>query len=210
MIFPIWANYNNSLTWIKAIKGDDFPQSNHDFRGSVAVRSWWNLPSSMIPYRCLQLLSQALQLQMGFRGILRAWAFCNQDININAFGIRMMGLWILSLGKYLGKLNIIFHWPELLGHKRGWCPLLTVISNEGEQWGRYNLPRYYEWEYEWWNIGENHGEIHCIYNGEQNIDGVIGIRMGFYKVVPPFDSVQLVQITPISMVFVGDIVFMGL
>ena len=21
----IWANYNNSLTWIKAIKGDDFP-----------------------------------------------------------------------------------------------------------------------------------------------------------------------------------------
>ena len=26
-----------------------------------------------------------------------------------------------------------------------------------------------------------------------------------YKVVPPFDSVQLVQITPIAMVFVGDI-----
>ena len=27
----------------------------------------------------------------------------------------------------------------------------------------------------------------------------------FYKVVPPFDSVQLVQITPITMVFVSDI-----
>ena len=24
----------------------------------------------------------------------------------------------------------------------GWFPLLTMISSEGEQWGRYNLPRY--------------------------------------------------------------------
>ena len=25
----------------------------------------------------------------------------------------------------------------------GWFPLLTMISSEGEQWGRYNLPRYF-------------------------------------------------------------------
>jgi hypothetical protein len=24
----------------------------------------------------------------------------------------------------------------------GWFPLLAMISSEGEQWGRYNLPRY--------------------------------------------------------------------
>ena len=39
-----WANYNNSLTWIKAIKGDDFPDPNYDFQGSLVVSSWWNLP----------------------------------------------------------------------------------------------------------------------------------------------------------------------
>ena len=37
--WSIWANYNNSLTWIKAIKGDDFPQSNYDFQGSLVVSS---------------------------------------------------------------------------------------------------------------------------------------------------------------------------
>ena len=30
----------------------------------------------------------------------------------------------------------------MLGHKRGWFPLLTMIPSEGGQWGRYNLPRY--------------------------------------------------------------------
>ena len=28
----IWVNYNISLTWNKAIKGDDFPKINHDSR----------------------------------------------------------------------------------------------------------------------------------------------------------------------------------
>ena len=42
----IWANYNNSRTWIKAIKGDDFPYINQ-FIFTVRenrVRSWSNLP----------------------------------------------------------------------------------------------------------------------------------------------------------------------
>ena len=29
--------YKISLTWIKAIKGDDFPKVKHDFQGSVAT-----------------------------------------------------------------------------------------------------------------------------------------------------------------------------
>ena len=38
--FPyIWANYNNSLTWIKAMNGDDFPNPNYDFQGSLVVSS---------------------------------------------------------------------------------------------------------------------------------------------------------------------------
>ena len=41
---PFWANYNNSLTWIKAIKGDDFPNPNHDFQGSLVVSSLFHLP----------------------------------------------------------------------------------------------------------------------------------------------------------------------
>ena len=40
----IWANYKISLTWIKAIKGDDFPNPNYDFQGSLVVSSLWNLP----------------------------------------------------------------------------------------------------------------------------------------------------------------------
>ena len=35
----IWVNYNISLTWIVGPFGDDFPEINHDFQGSVAVRS---------------------------------------------------------------------------------------------------------------------------------------------------------------------------
>ena len=42
-----WANYNNSQTWIKAKHGDDFPNPNYDFQGSLVVRSWWNLPRTM-------------------------------------------------------------------------------------------------------------------------------------------------------------------
>ena len=39
--YYIWANYNNSLYNLNsaAIKGDDSPNPNHDFQGSVAVRS---------------------------------------------------------------------------------------------------------------------------------------------------------------------------
>ena len=44
----IWANYNNSLIWIVGPFGDDSPKINHDFQGSVVVRSWWNLPRWMI------------------------------------------------------------------------------------------------------------------------------------------------------------------
>ena len=42
----IWVNYNNSLTWIKAIKGDDFPNINHD---SSEGEQWgrYNLPRYM-------------------------------------------------------------------------------------------------------------------------------------------------------------------
>ena len=35
---------------------------------------------------------------------------------------------------------IIFHQPELLGHL-GMISLTNHDSSEGEQWGRYNLPR---------------------------------------------------------------------
>ena len=35
----IWVNYNKSLAWIKAIKGDDFPNPNYDFQGSLVVSS---------------------------------------------------------------------------------------------------------------------------------------------------------------------------
>ena len=34
----------NSLTWILRPFGDDSPQSNYDFQGSLAVSSWSNLP----------------------------------------------------------------------------------------------------------------------------------------------------------------------
>ena len=39
----IWAKYNNSLTWNKAIRGDDFPNINHDEPGLKRnrLRSWW-------------------------------------------------------------------------------------------------------------------------------------------------------------------------
>ena len=37
-----FTNLNSS-----AIKGDDFPKINHDSQGSVAVRSWSNLPRAM-------------------------------------------------------------------------------------------------------------------------------------------------------------------
>ena len=36
-----FTNLNSS-----AIKGDDFPNINHEFQGSVVVRSWSNLPRS--------------------------------------------------------------------------------------------------------------------------------------------------------------------
>ena len=32
--------------------------------------------------------------------------------------------------------------PTWIKAKMGWFPLLTIIFSEGEQWGRYNLPRY--------------------------------------------------------------------
>ena len=35
----IWVNHNISPTWIKAMNGDDSPKINHDFQGSVVVRS---------------------------------------------------------------------------------------------------------------------------------------------------------------------------
>ena len=40
-----FTNLNSS-----AIKGDDFPQSNYDFQGSLVVSSWWNLPRYNITY----------------------------------------------------------------------------------------------------------------------------------------------------------------
>ena len=43
----IWVNYNISLTWILRPFGDDSPNPNHDSQGSVAVRSWSNLPRFM-------------------------------------------------------------------------------------------------------------------------------------------------------------------
>ena len=45
----IWANYNNSLTWIVRPFGDDFPDPNHDSR----ARSQWgryNLPRYIYIY----------------------------------------------------------------------------------------------------------------------------------------------------------------
>ena len=35
----IWANYNNSLTWILRPFGDDSPNPNYDFQGSLVVSS---------------------------------------------------------------------------------------------------------------------------------------------------------------------------
>ena len=35
----IWANYNNSLPWIVGPFGDDFPNPNYDFQGSLVVSS---------------------------------------------------------------------------------------------------------------------------------------------------------------------------
>ena len=40
----IWVNYNNSLTWILRPFGDDFPQTNYDFQGSLVVSSLFHLP----------------------------------------------------------------------------------------------------------------------------------------------------------------------
>ena len=34
-IVTIWVNFNISLTWILRPFGDDSPQINHDFQGSV-------------------------------------------------------------------------------------------------------------------------------------------------------------------------------
>ena len=39
--------------------------------------------------------------------------------------------------------NISLTWIKAIW---GWFPLLTMISSEGEQWGRYNLPRYIHWK----------------------------------------------------------------
>ena len=36
--------------------------------------------------------------------------------------------------------NISLTWIKAIW---GWFPLLTIIPSEGEQWGRYNLPRYH-------------------------------------------------------------------
>ena len=38
--------------------------------------------------------------------------------------------------------NISLTWIKAIW---GWFPLLTMISSEGEQWGRYNLPRSMDW-----------------------------------------------------------------
>ena len=38
-MYIIWANYNNSLTWILRPFGDDFPNPNYDFQGSLVVSS---------------------------------------------------------------------------------------------------------------------------------------------------------------------------
>ena len=41
----ITSNYYNSLSWNKAIQGDDFPSFHQWFPGfGRDVRSWWNLP----------------------------------------------------------------------------------------------------------------------------------------------------------------------
>ena len=37
--------------------------------------------------------------------------------------------------------NISLTWIKAIW---GWFPLLTMISSEGGQWGRYNLPRHFE------------------------------------------------------------------
>ena len=43
----IWANQNMSLTWIKAIKGDDSPYSSSSMGFGRWLRWLWNLPRSM-------------------------------------------------------------------------------------------------------------------------------------------------------------------
>ena len=46
----IWViNYNISLTWILRPFGDDFPNINHDFQGSVEQWGRYNLPWVMWP-----------------------------------------------------------------------------------------------------------------------------------------------------------------
>jgi hypothetical protein len=44
LVNSIWINYNDSLTWIKAIKGDDFPCKNHDSR----LRSQWAIEAHWV------------------------------------------------------------------------------------------------------------------------------------------------------------------
>ena len=44
LVNSIWINYNDSLTWIKAIKGDDFPCQNHDSR----LRSQWAIEAHRV------------------------------------------------------------------------------------------------------------------------------------------------------------------
>ena len=57
-------------------------------------------------------------------------------IGVNTLYI-YMGVYTLFLGKlqYFTDLNCSAIW--------GWFPLLTMISSEVEEWGRYNLPRLY-------------------------------------------------------------------
>ena len=45
----IWVNYNISPTWILRPFGDDFPNINHDFQGSVEQWGRYNLPWVMWP-----------------------------------------------------------------------------------------------------------------------------------------------------------------
>ena len=53
---PIWVNYNISPTWLRPF-GDDSPNPNYDFQGSVAVRLQHNLPRFMeTPISCFMWL----------------------------------------------------------------------------------------------------------------------------------------------------------
>ena len=47
-----WVNHSNSLTWIEAIKGDDFPKRKRNTIISIPVRSQWG-PNSVPRYMYL-------------------------------------------------------------------------------------------------------------------------------------------------------------